>query len=425
MIMHETHFREAALLILIDDGHLRWPVEVIAQEFKSLVDSAGIAVVELAVVKLRDFSPSLYIGSGKADEIALFVKEAEVDVVIFNNDLKASQQRNLEDIFQVKTIDRTQLILDIFALHAHTQEGKLQVELAQLNYLLPRLKGKGVMLSRLGGGIGTRGPGETKLELDRRKIAERIVRLESDLQSVRSSRETMRKKRRKEKVRLCSLVGYTSAGKSTLFNALTQGSEKTAATLFTTLDTVTHILTIHGNLKVLISDTVGFIHDLPLGLVESFKATLEELQYADLLLHVVDCADKEHARLLYAVEDILKDLKLEAKPLLRVFNKIDLLEPADLAVLKKDWPDAVFVSAKENINLDGLQENIYRLSFEDFKEVSVCVPFTAMDTLDYIHKNCEIIKIDHTDKASIYWVKAKSEHVDYLRKKGLIVKEIA
>jgi GTP-binding protein HflX len=424
MIMHETQFGERALLVLVDDGHLRWPVEVIAAEFKSLVASSGIEVVDLAVVKRREFSPSLYIGTGKADEIAVFVKEAEVDVVIFNNDLKASQQRNLEDIFQVKTIDRTQLILDIFALHAHTQEGKLQVELAQLNYLLPRLKGKGVMLSRLGGGIGTRGPGETKLELDRRKIAERIVRLESDLENVRSSRETMRKKRRKEKVRLCSLVGYTSAGKSTLFNTLTKGDEKTAATLFTTLDTVTHFFIMHGNLKVLVGDTVGFIHDLPLGLVESFKATLEELEYADLLLHVVDCADKEHERLLYAVEDILKDLKLEAKPLLRVFNKIDLLDNVDREALRKEWPDAILVSAKENINLDGLREKIYQLVFGDLKEALVAVPFTAMDSLDYIHKNCEILKTDHTDKASLYLVKAKLEHLDYLRKKGLVVKEV-
>ena len=422
--MHETNFSEKALLVLVDDGHLRWPVEVIAAEFKHLVASAGIDVVDLCIVKRREFSPSLYIGTGKADEISQFVKEAEVDVVIFNNDLKASQQRNLEDIFQVKTIDRTQLILDIFALHARTQEGKLQVELAQLNYLLPRLKGKGVMLSGLGAGIGTRGPGETKLELDRRKIDERITRLESDLNSVSRSRETMRKKRRKEKIKLCSLVGYTSAGKSTLFNALTQGEEKTAATLFTTLDTVTNFFMMHGNLKVLIGDTVGFIHDLPPGLIESFKATLEELEYADLLLHVVDCADKEYERLLHAVEDILKDLKLEKKPILRVFNKVDLLDQADRNNLQREWPEAVMVSAKENINLRSLQEKIYQIVFGDLKEATVTVPFTGMDSLDYIHKNCEIIKTDHTDKASLYWVKAKIEHLDHLRKKGLIVREI-
>lgn len=356
--MYETNQKEKALLVMVEVGQEKWPSEVLAEEFKNLVISTGIEVEDLIITKRKFITPSLYIGKGKTEELALIVQEENINVVIFNNNLSYTQQRNLEDILLVKTIDRTQLILDIFSKHARTQEGILQVELAQLEYLLPRLKGKGIMLSRLGGGIGTRGPGEKKLEIDRRRITDRIARLKHEINQISQHRQTTRKKREKENISICSLVGYTSAGKTTLFNALTESDEKITGFLFTTLDTVSHTFSLHNNLKAVLSDTVGFIYKLPLNLIEAFKATLEELQYADLLLHVVDASSEDIARLMESVNLILKELKLSEKPALLVFNKIDKISPQELSFLQGKYPDAVFISALEKINLDILRERI-------------------------------------------------------------------
>ena len=309
-ITNETKEQERALLVVVEEQKEKWSREALAEEFKNLVLSTGIEVADIVFVKGRQPTPSLFIGKGKAEELGMIAQEKNVNVVIFNNNLNFNQQRNLEDIFGVKTIDRTQLILDIFASHARTQEGILQVELAQFKYLLPRLKGKGIMLSRLGGGIGTRGPGEKKLEVDRRRISDRIVRLKQELEGVKQRRQVMRKKREKTNVLMCSLVGYTNAGKSTLFNALTESTERVSSSLFTTLDTVTHTFNVKNNLKAILSDTVGFIYKLPPYLVEAFKATLEELHYADLILHVVDAYSKNIERMRQAVESILEDFEL-------------------------------------------------------------------------------------------------------------------
>lgn len=421
--MFETVIQEKALLVMVEVEKEAWSMDALAQEFRNLVVSAGIKVERLVTMKRKEITPSLYIGKGKAGELAVIVQEEDISVVIFNNNLKVSQQRNLEDVLGVKTIDRTQLILDIFAGHAHTREGILQVELAQLKYLLPRLKGKGIDLSRLGGGIGTRGPGEKKLEIDRRRISDRITRLEKEINDVKAYRQVMRKKRQKEEVSVCSLVGYTNAGKTTLFNALTEGEEKTSPDLFTTLDTVTRQISLGNSLQVIVSDTVGFIYKLPANLVDAFKATLEELRYADVLLHVIDADNKEIPRLREAVDLILEELTLTEKPALLVFNKIDLLSSEQLADLKRDYPSAIFVSALKKINIDLLKIRIYEILSGDQVKVMLKFPFSLMEVVNYIHKNCEILKKKYNETEVVYWVRVDKNKLSYLEKRGVAVKK--
>ncbi|MDP2922817.1 MAG: GTPase HflX [Candidatus Omnitrophota bacterium] len=422
--MFETTKKEKALLVMVEVGQKKWPTEILAEEFRNLVLSTGIEVADLIIVHRKDIASALYIGKGKVEELALVVQEDSIDVVIFNNNLRSSQQRNLEDALGVKTIDRTQLILDIFAKHARSQEGILQVELAQLAYLLPRLKGKGIMLSRLGGGIGTRGPGEKKIEIDRRRITDRITRLEEEISGLSQHRETMRKKREKEQAPICSLVGYTSAGKTTLFNAITESNEKISGFLFTTLDTISHTFILHGNLKTIITDTVGFIYELPPYLIDAFKATLEELQYADLLLHVIDASSNDISRLKGSVNSVLKELKLSEKPTVLVFNKIDKISAQEIEDLKVQYPEAVFISALEKINLEELKEKIYEGLFRDMAEVIIKLPFKLMELTDYIHTNCEVLKTNYQETGIVYWVRIKQDKLVYLRNKGAEIKEI-
>ncbi|MCP4651764.1 MAG: GTPase HflX [Candidatus Omnitrophica bacterium] len=416
--MYNTAKKEKAILILVEIKRGQWSNEVLAQEFRSLVLSAGIEVEDLVMLKRKEIYPRLYIGKGNVEELTGFIKDSQANVVIFNNNLSFNQQRNLEEAFGVKTIDRTQLILDIFAACANTQEGRLEVELAQLQYLKPRLRGKGTMMSRLGGGIGTLGPGETKLEVDQRKISERIIRLKREIKDIRQHRQVMRKKRQKQKVCVCSLVGYTNAGKSTLFNALTESTEKVSSRLFTTLDAVSHSFLLHGTLNVILSDTVGFIYDLPPYLVEAFKATLEELQFADVLLHVVDASSADIERMRESVDSILEELSLNEKPIVLVFNKIDNLKEEDLSALRDKYFGAIFISAKERINLDQLREELYKHLFEDMQEVIVRVPFSMMEAANYIHKNCEVIKVDYKDEDAVYLIKVSNQNLSYLTKKG-------
>ena len=247
--------------------------------------------------------------------------------------------------------------------------------------------------------------------------------MERDLEDVRCSRDTMRKKRQKQDVHLCSLVGYTSAGKTTLFNALTDSGERTASSLFTTLDPVSHTFEVHG-MKLLLSDTVGFISDLPPQLIEAFKSTLEELQYADVLLHIIDAANPDIDRLRLSVESVLKELKLDEKKFLTVFNKIDKLDAAALRQLKKEWPKALFISAKEQVGLDGLAQALYEAVFGGLREVMVKLRFDQMEFTGYLHDNCEIIKTDCGKDGMAYLVRAKPACIDYLQKKNIVVKDV-
>jgi len=419
--MHEIIKKETALLVVVIEQKEPWSPEALAAEFRSLVVSTGIEVVDLIFVRLSKINPSLYIGRGKVEELAAALED--VDVIIFNNNLNFTQQRNLEDILGRKTIDRTQLILDLFAKHAQTREGILQVELAQLNYLMPRLRGKGIMLSRLGGGIGTRGPGEKKLEVDRRRIFDHIIYLKKNLKLIKQHRNVMRKKREKERISICSLVGYTNAGKTTLFNALTQSSQAASSSLFTTLDTVTHVFPLRSNLKTILSDTVGFIYNLPPNLIEAFKATLEELHYADVLLHIIDAANQNISQTKKTVDSLLKELGLESKFKITVFNKIDELSEQEVGNLKSKYPQAVFISAAKNIGLEALKEEIYKNIFQDAVEVVVRLPFDRMDIVNYLHKHCEVLKVSY-QKEAVYWVKMNKHELSYIEKQGLKTKEI-
>ncbi|HLY59879.1 MAG TPA: GTPase HflX [Terriglobia bacterium] len=329
------------------------------QELAELATSAGAKVSGSVLQRTHQPDPATLVGSGKAQEIRGLAHGSGADLVIFDNDLTPSQLRNLEEILDLKVIDRTQLILDIFARRARSREGQLQVELAQLNYLLPRLAGHGVLLSRLGGGIGTRGPGEQKLETDRRRIRGRIRKLKDGIEHVRSQRALHRAHRSERRFLTVALVGYTNAGKSTLFNALTRSSVSTSSRLFATLDPTVRALPLESRRQALLSDTVGFIQKLPTHLVAAFRATLEELESADLLLLVTDASHPQHEQQDLAVERLLETLSLASTPRIHVWNKIDLPEAAQARrrATVSDPPHAILREAAVSARTgEGLKE---------------------------------------------------------------------
>jgi GTP-binding protein HflX len=325
-------------------------------ELRELAVSAGARVVDEVIQHRKSPDPATYIGKGKADELKETVVVEGADVVIFDDELSPSQARNLEETLDAKVVDRTGLILDIFARRARTKEGQLQVELAQLNYRLTRLSGYSDYLSRLGGGIGTRGPGETKLEMDRRKIRHRIATLRREIEAIRKHRQLHRERRRRDRLPIVSLVGYTNAGKSTLFRALSREETLVSDRLFSTLDTLIRRIQLGGNPQVLISDTVGFIRKLPHQLVSAFRATLEEVVEADLILHVVDLSDPEHEEKRTVVLEVLNEMGAGDHPKLTVYNKVDLLGPHDPLPLLKS--NEVVVSA---VTGEGLTDLVQRI----------------------------------------------------------------
>ncbi len=303
----------------------RFRAEESLQELEALAEAAGALVLDRVLQWRPSPDPALFVGKGKAEELRLRVADQRLDLLIFDEELSPGQQRNLENKASCKILDRTQLILDIFARRARTREGKLQVELAQLNYLLPRLSGKGTMLSRLGAGIGTRGPGETKLEMDRRRIRSRIALLNRDLEHIKTHRQLQRSKRQGIPLPVVSLVGYTNAGKSTLFNALTKADTVESDQPFATLDPLLRRITLPNRLEIVLSDTVGFVRKLPHDLVAAFRATLEEVRAADLLLHVIDISNADWREQAAAVDDVLGQLEVRSTPIILVYNKTDLL----------------------------------------------------------------------------------------------------
>ncbi|MEO0142560.1 MAG: GTPase HflX [candidate division WOR-3 bacterium] len=339
-----------------DEKRKRWELVQSIEELANLTRTAGGEVIESYIQIQHKYNPATLIGKGKAQELAQIAKKFNIDLLIFDTELTAAQIRNIEEITNVRTIDRTSLILDIFAKHARTKEAKLQVELAQLEYRLPRLVGMGLELSRLGGGIGTRGPGEKKLEIDRRRIKERISVLKHELKRIECSKQVQRK-RRANFFKIC-VVGYTNAGKSSLVNALTRGNLLTAEYLFSTLDSNTSLLFIEPNYKVLISDTVGFLRNLPHNLIASFHATLAEVREADILIHIVDATDENIESKMITVENVLSEIKAIDKPRLLVFNKIDrLLMPQKERLIEK-YPNALFISAREGTGIKELKEHL-------------------------------------------------------------------
>ena len=376
-----------------------WDVEDSAAELRDLAKSTGIIAAKEIICQIEKPTPDLYIGKGKTAEIIGLCQDEKINVVIFNNELSPTHQRNLEKAINIKTIDRTQLILDIFARHAKSQEGKTQVELAQLQYLLPRLSGEGILLSRLGGGIGTRGPGEQKLEVDRRRIRQRISRLKKELGDLHKNRVVQRKKRVQAKIPQACLVGYTNAGKSTLLNALAGTEQIALDSLFTTLDTTSRALILENKQKVILSDTVGFLNKLPHHLIEAFKATLESVTEADLLLHVLDISDplfREHAQ---AVGDALGELHSEEKPVITILNKTDRLVDIDwLERYKSEFPDSVAISALKKENLDALLSMIESKVGDEFVVVDLEIPINRMDLVDLIYREGKVNSIKYSEK---------------------------
>ena len=379
------------------------------EELELLADTAGLIVVGSEQQKLSAPNPATFIGSGKVEEIKVLVETLNADVVLFDEELSPRNFRELEKEFGTRTrvIDRTTLILDIFAQHAQTHEGRLQVELAQYEYLLPRLTrawshlarqaGGGAGRSGSVGGVGLRGPGETQLEVDRRQIRDRISRLKDEIEKVREHRNRYRQKRRNSNIPIVALVGYTNAGKSTLINSLTKADVYVADQLFATLDPTTRRWELPGGHAVLISDTVGFIQKLPTHLVAAFRATLEEIAEADLLLHIVDASHPDAVQQWRSVMNTLKDLKAERIPMITVLNKIDRIDLHTDLIQRviPEFSDSILISALEKTNLDEIENSVKQMLFENYVPLQVTIPYKNGDLISIFHEYGKIDRIVH------------------------------
>ena len=362
------------------------------EELEALLETAGGFCTGKILQNRHTPDAHSFIGEGKAQEVRMLVEFTESTMVIFDNELSPGKIRALEELLGVTVLDRSALILDIFAQRAKTREGRLQVELAQYKYLLPRLSGMGVSLSRQGGGIGTRGPGETKLESDRRHIRERIARLQTELEQVRHVRGVQRQRRMKNSVPVVAIVGYTNAGKSTLLNQLTDAGIPANNRLFDTLDTTSRQLSVSDNLDVILSDTVGFIAKLPHHLVDAFRATLEELEYADLLLHVIDASDPNREEHIEVVEKLIGKLAKPDTPVLRCYNKADLVSREEIPT----GEDIVRISAKKGYGMDELLKAIEKALGHSRHHVLVTLPYAMGGMVDTLHQNAQVLNVDYT-----------------------------
>jgi len=381
------------------------------RELVELAKTAGAEVIDTILQKRPSRDPAFLVGKGKLAEISKIVQEKEIDLIIFDEELSGSQLRNIEDFTNTKVVDRTGLILDIFGQRAKSREGRVQVELAQLNYLLPRLQGHGAALSRLGGGIGTRGPGETKLETDRRHIRRRIDYLKKELSDIRSQRQTVRREREKNKTPVIALVGYTNAGKSTLLNALCSADVFAEDKLFATLDTTTRKLDLGDNTTVLLSDTVGFIRKLPHHLVEAFKSTLEEAVLADLLLIVADASDPyapDHVRV---VNEILADLGATNKPSILVWNKWDLVDKDFHTPFFRDRFIEVNISAVTGYGFEELKEAIKNNLKPETKKLKLRIPFTEGWVLPFLYEKGMVNSVHYEEDVSVVEVEIDKKYL--------------
>ena len=362
------------------------------EELEALLETAGGFCTGKILQNRHTPDSHSFIGEGKAQEVRMLVEATESTMVVFDNELSPGNIRALEEIIGVTVLDRSALILDIFAQRAKTKEGRLQVELAQYKYLLPRLSGMGKSLSRQGGGIGTRGPGETKLETDRRHIRERIARLQNELDQVRQVRMVQRERRMKNSVPVVAIVGYTNAGKSTLLNKLTDAGIPANNRLFDTLDTTSRQLTVSDNLDVVLTDTVGFIAKLPHHLVEAFHATLEELQYADLLLHVIDASDENREEHIAVVDKLIAKLAKPETPVLQCYNKADLVEKTDIPI----GEDVVAISAKSGMGMDDLKSAIEKALGQSRHHIVATLPYSMGGMVETLHSNAQVLNVDYT-----------------------------
>ena len=390
--------RQRALLIgLVRDGSEVAEGHRSLGELELLTDTAGSEPVEAVLVRRGRPDPATFIGKGKLSELVAESHMLDIDVVVFDNELSPAQQRNLQQAFQCDVVDRVALILDIFAQHAHTHEGRLQVELAQYRYRLPRLRGKGVELSRLGAGIGTRGPGETKLETDRRRILERMSKVERELKDASQSRETRAKSRKRSGLPMAAIVGYTNAGKSTLFNRLTDAHVLIEDRLFATLGSTVRRLDLPDGHRALMSDTVGFVRRLPHELVEAFRSTLDEAADADLLVHVVDADDPDPDGQIVAVRDVLHEIGAAEVPEILVFNKIDVAQPAVVQRLLTVYEGSVAVSALTGEQISDVTAAIVGGLEAVTTTVDLLIPYDRGDLVASLHDAGEVLDEKHSE----------------------------
>ncbi|MBS1251429.1 MAG: GTPase HflX [Anaerolineales bacterium] len=417
-----------------------WRIEDSLEELGRLANTAGLEVVGQEIQRLDSPTPATYIGSGKVKELKLFKRDLDFNVLLFDDELSPRQQRNLEEEVDIKVVDRTALILDIFGQHAHTKEGQLQVELAQLEYRLPRLTRMWTHLARQAGGraggaqggVGVRGPGETQLEVDRREVGRRIARLKDELESVRQHRQMYRKQRKRAGIPTVSLVGYTNAGKSTLLNSLTEADVPVADQLFATLDPTTRRFELPGGTACLFTDTVGFIHKLPTQLVAAFRATLEEITESDILLHIVDITHSNAFEQADEVEMVLEELGANERPMVVALNKVDKVldeknygleidnekiiafeasEPVQL--LLDRYPDAVLISATWGIGLKGLLEQIEGVLIQDMVEVDVLIPYRAGEMVNLFHTRGRVEEENYNEHGTLIHGKLPTRLVGY------------
>lgn len=379
-----------ALLVSVDTGD--YDAEASLDELHELVESAGAEPVAAVLQKLSRPETATFVGSGKLEEITQLCAEQEIDLIVADSELSPTQIRNIEQAANVRVIDRTTLILDIFALRAHSKEGKLQVELAQLKYMLPRLTGKGIEMSRLGGGIGTRGPGETKIETDRRHIRRRIDALKAELAEVEQHRERLRRRREKDGVITCAIVGYTNAGKSTLMNTLTDAGVLAQDKLFATLDPTSRALKLPSGVSIMLIDTVGLVRRLPHHLVEAFRSTLEEAAQSDIIINLCDASDDEARLHLEVTNDLLTSLGCGDTPVLTVLNKCDLL---DDGILLPAFEGCIKISAKTGDGIDRLLQAVEDNLPVRMRRVSLLIPFAEAGLINEIRQSGTLISEEY------------------------------
>ncbi|HEU4319228.1 MAG TPA: GTPase HflX [Acidimicrobiia bacterium] len=399
----EVAVQRAFLIGVLLPGMSAQEEERSIDELALLTDTAGADPVDQEIVKRDRIDPASFIGSGKAEELATLTTALDIDVVIFDQALSPAQQRNLQKIFHCDVVDREGLILDIFAQHATSKVGAIQVELALLRYNLPRLRGRTTALAQQRAGVGTtmRGPGETKLETDRRRVLARISKLERQLKETAGHRETQRKQRKRTQIPQVAIVGYTNAGKSTLLNALTDADTLVQDQLFATLDSTVRRLELPDGRPIVIADTVGFVRRLPHHLVEAFRSTLSETSEADLLVHLVDGTDEDPAGQIDAVTEVLKEIGAASVPQLLVINKTDALDESAIKRLHNLWPEAVLISAREGLGLDSLLEAIAEELARGLVTLSLTVPYERGDVVAAAHRLGEVIEEKHDEDGTI------------------------
>ncbi len=389
--------------------------EACLDELEELVKTAGAQTVARSVQKRERIHPGHYIGKGKIEEIKMMLRTYDASGVVCDDELSPSQLKNLEQMLETKVMDRTMVILDIFAARAMSREGKIQVELAQLKYRMSRLTGFGASMSRLGGGIGTRGPGEKKLETDRRYIKERIAELNENLKDIETHRQLLRSQRDKKGSPVVSMVGYTNAGKSTIINALTDAGVLAEDKLFATLDTTIRKVELPNGSEILLTDTVGFIQKLPHHLIQAFRATLEELKFADILLHVVDASNPNRQEQMDVVYKTLKDLGCEDTPVITVYNKMDRDVEFPLP-LDRNARDNVKISAKTQMGMEEMGERIEALLKSFRQSIKAILPYTEGSLISYVHGTCEIISEEHTGEGVLLEIYVNEEAGNRLEK---------